>query len=170
VTETTTETEPAASSTASKPDSGPTLPSPRRRASKRLWLVFAVLAAAFTFLLVEGLGNSLDYFDTINQAFAQRATLGTTTFRLEGTVVPGTIQPTATGTSFSIAQGSHVVHVVNTGSPPQLFQPSIPVVVVGHFTTATSTNFASSSILVKHTSVYIAQHPGRVKANNGSVR
>jgi cytochrome c-type biogenesis protein CcmE len=170
VTETTTGTEPTASSTASNVDSGPALPLPRRRTSKRVWLVFVVLAVAFTFLLVEGLGNSLDYFDTINQALAQRATLGTTTFRLEGTVVPGTIHPTATGTTFAIAQGSHVVQVANTGSPPQLFQPSIPVVVVGHFTTATSLNFASNAILVKHTSVYIAQHPGRVKASNGSVR
>jgi cytochrome c-type biogenesis protein CcmE len=128
------------------------------------------LAAAFIFLLVEGLGSSLDYFDTINQALAQRATLGTTTFRLEGNVVAGTIHPTATGSDFLIGEGGHTVHVAYTGSPPQLFQPSIPVVVIGHFTTNTSLNFVSNAMLVKHTSVYIAQHPGRVKANNGSVR
>jgi cytochrome c-type biogenesis protein CcmE len=170
VTETTIDTEPADSATSSGPGTGPALPTPRRRTSKRLWFVFVVLAGAFTFLLVEGLGNSLDYFDTINQAFAQRSTLGTTTFRLEGTVVPGTIHATATGTNFSISDGSRTVQVANTGSPPQLFQPSIPVVVVGHFTTSTSTDFVSNSILVKHTSVYIAQHPGRVKAKNGSIR
>jgi cytochrome c-type biogenesis protein CcmE len=105
----------------------------------------------------------------VNQAFAHRATLGTTTFRLEGTVVPGSIRPTATGTDFAIAQGVHVVHVTNTGSPPQLFQSNIPVVVEGHFTSTTSTRFVSDSILVKHSADYIEQHPNRVKAPNGTV-
>jgi cytochrome c-type biogenesis protein CcmE len=132
--------------------------------------VFVVLAGALAFLLVEGLGSSLNYFDTVDQAFAHRATLGTTTFRLEGTVVPGSIRPTATGTDFAIAEGARVVHVTNTGSPPQLFQANIPVVVEGHFTSTTSSRFVSDSILVKHSANYIEQHRSRVKAPNGSVR
>ena len=36
-------------------------PGPDAGASRRLWLVFAVLLAAFVFLLVEGLGSSLNY-------------------------------------------------------------------------------------------------------------
>ena len=106
----------------------------------------------------------------MQQAFAHRSTLGTATFRLEGTVVPGTIHATARGTDFTIGEGPHVVQVANTGSPPALFQSNIPVVVVGHFTTATSLNFASNSILVKHSPNYIAKYPGRVKAPNGTVR
>ncbi len=125
--------------------------------------VFVLLAAALVFLLVEGLGSSLDYFDTVNQAYAHRATLGTSTFRLEGTVMPGSIRATATGTDFSICQGPHVVRVSNSGSPPTLFQPRIPVVVVGHFISDTSNAFVSNSIMVKHSATYSAQHPGRVK-------
>jgi cytochrome c-type biogenesis protein CcmE len=143
-------------------------PRRRRRRSTRLWIVFALLIGAFVFLLVEGLGSSLNYFDTVNQALAHRGTLGTTTFRLEGDVVPGSIHPTAVGTNFSICQGAHSVAVKNTGSPPQLFQVNIPVVVVGHFTSATSSAFVSNQILVKHTATYTAQHPGRVKANTGT--
>ena len=56
------------------------------------------------------------------------------------------------------------MHVANTGSPPQLFQARIPVVVVGHFTSDTSNEFVSNSILVKHSATYSAQYPGRVKA------
>ena len=63
---------------------GPALPRTRRRSSKRLWLVFAVLLAAFVFLLVEGLGSSLNFFDTVDQAFAHRATLGTTDLQPRG--------------------------------------------------------------------------------------
>ncbi len=150
--------------------SGPALPVPRRRGSKRLWVVFALLAAAFVFLLVEGLGSSLNYFDTVDQAIAHRGSLGTTTFRLEGDVVPGTIHSTAVGTDFTIADGSRELHVANTGSPPQLFQSNIPVVVVGHFASTTSLAFQSNQILVKHSSTYIAAHPSRVKAKNGTVR
>ena len=105
--------------------------------------MFVLLTVALVFLLVEGLGSSLDYFDTIDQAYAHRASLGTSTFRLEGTVVPGTIQATGTGTDFAMCQGPHVVQVTNTGSPPELFQPRIGVVVVGHFTSDTSNDFAS---------------------------
>jgi cytochrome c-type biogenesis protein CcmE len=141
----------------------------RRRTRRRLTVVFALLAAAVVFLLVEGLGSSLDYFDTVGQALSHRAQLGTTSFRLEGNVVPGSIRSTSQGADFRLCQGSHVVDVVNTGSPPQLFQSSIPVVVVGHFSSDTSTQFESNTIMVKHSATYSAQHPGRVHTTARSV-
>lgn len=136
----------------------------RRRTRGRLLVVFVLLAAALVFLLVEGLGSSLDYFDTVDQALAHRAQLGTTTFRLEGNVVPGSIRSTATGADFRLCEDTHVVNVVNTNSPPQLFQSNIPVVLVGHFTSNTSRTFLSNTIMVKHSATYTAQHPGRVRS------
>ena len=140
---------------------------PRRRL--RLWLMAAVLAAALVFLLVEGLGSSLDYFDTVGQALAHKSALGTSTVRLEGTVVPGSIRATAQGATFTIAgapvAGGPVsgvgrsVLVQNTGSPPALFQPDIPVVVVGHFVSTGSSRFVSDQIMVKHSAAYVAAHP-----------
>ncbi len=136
----------------------------RRRTTRRLLVVFVLLAAALVFLLVEGLGSSLDYFDTVDQALTHRAQLGTTTFRLEGNVVPGSIRATSTGADFKLCQGANVVDVVNTNSPPQLFQSNIPVVLVGHFSSATSRTYLSNTIMVKHSATYTAQHPGRVRA------
>jgi cytochrome c-type biogenesis protein CcmE len=136
----------------------------RRRTKRRLLLVFALLAAALVFLLVEGVGSSLDYFDTVNQALAHRAQLGTSTFRLEGNVVPGSIRSTATGADFRLCQGANVVDVVNTGSPPALFKSTPAVVVVGHFNSHTSRTFLSNAIMVKHSATYTAQHPGRVRS------
>jgi cytochrome c-type biogenesis protein CcmE len=137
--------------------------------SWRLLAVFAALAVALVFLLVEGLGSSLDYFDTVSQAMAHRQSLGTQTFRLEGTLVPSSLHATATGSDFTICQGSNDVHVVNTGSPPQLLSNGtvVPVVVVGHFRSTTSNEFDSNSILIKHSSTYAAQYPGRVKPQTG---
>ncbi len=166
---TTTEPSPPPVPPTSEERPGPPVPPPRRRQDEQA-RPCRVRAArwALVFLLVEGLGSSLDYFDTVDQALAHRSTLGTSTFRLEGTVVPGTIHPTSTGTNFDICQGPHVVHVDSVGSPPGLFQDRIPVVVVGHFTTATSADFASNSILVKHSATYDAQHPGRVRSPSAS--
>jgi cytochrome c-type biogenesis protein CcmE len=143
---------------------------PRRSRSRktkvRLAVAGAVLLGAFAYLLVEGLANSLNYFETVNQAIAQRATLGTQTFRLEGIVVPGTIRPTSTGVNFTVESSGVKEPVVETGQPPQLFQPDIPVVLVGHFAGQV---FASNQILVDHTSQYIAEYPSRVTAPNGSI-
>jgi cytochrome c-type biogenesis protein CcmE len=126
-----------------------------------------VLAAAFAFLLVKGLGSSLDYYLTVNQAVHQKATLGTRDFRLEGVVVPGTVHNTAAGVDFTVQSDGVSEEVSNTGTPPQLFQPNIPVVVVGHFS---GNAFDSNQIMVKHSASYIAAHPNRVTAPNGSKR
>jgi cytochrome c-type biogenesis protein CcmE len=145
------------------------MPPSRRKKKRKVRLIVAavILVGAFVFLLVEGLSNSLNYFETVNQAIAQRATLGSTTFRLEGLVVPGTIHPTSTGVNFTVESSGVSEPVVETGEPPQLFQPDIPVVLVGHFAGPV---FASDQIIVDHTAQYIAKYPSRVRAPNGTTR
>ena len=80
---------------------------------------------------------------------------------------PGSIRPTAAGVDFVVTSGSTHVTVRNTGSPPQLFQSDIPVIAVGHFD---GDQFVSDQILVKHSSTYIAAHPRRIVAPNGTKR
>ncbi len=133
----------------------------------RLIVVGAVLVGAFGFLLAKGLGGSLDYFETVDQAVHAKVMLGTKTFRLEGLVVPGTVHRSPSGVNFVAAGSKDRVHVINTGNPPELFQPDIPVVVVGHFVGDT---FVSNQIIVDHSSQYVAKYPNRVKAPNGSTR
>lgn len=133
--------------------------------------VLVVLALAVLALLSQGLLHSLNYFETVDQVLAKRAAIGTEVIRLEGVVKPGSIVRTSSGAKFVLTgSGSKQVRVDAHGSPPQLFQADIPVVVVGHFTTSTSNEFDGTQIMVKHTSTYIATHPNRVKAPNGSVR
>ena len=145
-------------------------PSPRRSRRRSVGVVI-VLVLAVLALLSQGLLHSLNYFETIDQAMASRATLGTTSFRLEGVVEAGTITRTSSGASFWMTGGrGREVFVDAHGTPPQLFQSNIPVVVEGHFTSATSDDFYATQILVKHSASYIAAHPSRVRAPNGSVR
>jgi len=130
-----------------------------------------VLVVVVVVLLSQGLLKSLNYFETVDQAWAQRASLGTKVIRLEGVVEPGTITRTNAGAAFTLTgSGTHHVLVTAEGSPPQLFQANIPVVVVGHFASATSLDFLGTQIMVKHSSSYIAAHPNRVKAPNGTSR
>ncbi len=153
-------------------DLTPVAPPRTKSSSRRRTIgVLVVLVIAILALLSQGLLHSLNYFDTVDQVFASRAKIGTTTIRLEGVVKPHTITRTATGASFWMTGGgSREVYVISRGTPPQLFQADIPVVVEGHFTTSRSRTFDGTQILVKHTSTYIAKYPKRVKAPNGSVR
>jgi cytochrome c-type biogenesis protein CcmE len=141
----------------------------RRGSGRRLRYVVvgAVLVGAVVFLLVKGLTSALDFYLPANQAVQQEATLGSSTFNLEGLVEPGSVHPTSVGVDFVVTAGSTKVQVDNTGSPPQLFQTDIPVIAVGHFSSGT---FVSDQILVKHSASYIAAHPGRVTAPNGTKR
>ena len=136
-------------------------------------MVGVVIVAAIGLLVFKGITSAIVFFKTANEAVAQRAALGNSTFQLEGTVVPGTVRdlskPGGTSVSFVVESRGVKVAVTNSGSPPQLFQPGIPVIVVGHFVGSTD-RFASDEILVKHSNSYIAAHPNRVKALNGTTR
>ena len=146
-------------------------PKSSSRSGKRSMLVLGALVLAIIALLSQGILHSLNYFETVDQALGQRAKIGTEVIRLEGVVKPGSIDRTSSGASFVLTGSrNHRVYVDAHGSPPELFQADIPVVVVGHFTSATSLDFDGTQILVKHTATYIAAHPRRVKAPNGTTR
>ena len=152
----------------SSPPTPPNPAAPRRQSHRlRYAMVGLVLVGALAFLLFKGVDGALNYYLTADQAVHQKASLGDRTFNLEGVVEPGSIHATARGVDFTVGSGSTRVPVVNTGSPPQLFQVDVPVIAVGHFDGST---FVSDQILVKHSSTYIAQNPGRVRAPNGTKR
>jgi cytochrome c-type biogenesis protein CcmE len=136
---------------------------------RRLIVVFCILACVVGFLLYKGLTSAIVYFKTANQAVADRASLGNSTFQIEGLVVPGSVRRTGPSSlDFAISSNNIVVRVENQGSPPSLFQADIPVVLVGHFLGASDV-FSSDEILIKHSNQYIAAHPNRVRAPNGSI-
>ncbi len=134
------------------------------RAQLRMWLAAAAVIACIAYLLIQGMTNSLVYFHTVPGALAKRAQLGGSYFRLEGTVVKGSIRKVPGGVDFSVAGGGREVSVLDRGNPPQLFAAGIPVVLEGHFL-GNGNTFWSNQILVKHSSSYIAAHPNRVKGD-----
>jgi cytochrome c-type biogenesis protein CcmE len=145
--------------------------SPRDLKPPRRWrwpavLVAVGLLAVFGFVLVRGLTNATLFFYNADEAVAKKASLGDHRFRLQGVVMPGSVHERPTGVAFTVTWNGVEVPVDNTGAPPQLFRDSIPVVVEGHWSGDT---FDSDQILVKHTEVYDAKHPDRVKQANDQV-
>jgi cytochrome c-type biogenesis protein CcmE len=141
-----------------------------RSTRRRLLVVGAVLAAAVGFLLYKGLTTAVVFFKTANEAIAQRHVLGDATFQIEGVVVPGTVHRLGPAElAFEIESKGVKVQVHDEGSPPQLFEPGIPVVLVGHFV-GSSDLFSSDEIMVKHSNVYVAAHPAQGRRADGSLR
>jgi cytochrome c-type biogenesis protein CcmE len=124
----------------------------------RVVVALAAIAAALIILFVN-LGQATQFFRTADQAVAQRAKLGHRRFRIEGTVVDGSVHTAGQQVAFVIESKGARVDVLHTGDPPQLFKPGIPVVLEGRFE---GQHFASDRILVKHTESYKVQHPDRV--------
>lgn len=141
---------------------------PGRSTRRRLLVVGAVLAAAIGFLLYKGLTTAVVFYETANEAIAQRHALGDSTFQIEGVVVPGSVHRLGPGElAFEIESKGVKVQVHDEGDPPQLFEPGIPVVLVGHFVGA-SDLFSSDEIMVKHSNVYVAARPTRARTPHGS--
>jgi len=137
---------------------------PSRRSGRgRLIGVGVVLVAAFAFLVVKGLGTSLDYYLTVDQAVHQEATLGDKDFRIMGTVDGGTVHQTTDGVDFTISNAGVSEPITFVGSPPQLFAAGIGVVLVGHFADG-ATVFDSNQMLIKHSSDYSPATPAQAKA------
>lgn len=82
-------------------------------------------------------------------------------FRMQGNVVPGSVEQSADGVTFVISYRGAEVPVNHTGTPPELFGPDIPVVIEGTFT---GSRFTSDQILIKHDNEYDEDNPDRIKA------
>lgn len=159
--------------TTSSPDAGPALdlrprsaPAPRRRRGLAAFVVVGLLVLA-GFVLWRGLANATLYFYNADEAVAQRDDLGDSRFRLQGTVVDGSVAEEPTGVRFEVTFNGVEVPVDHTGAPPDLFQEGMPVVVEGHWQ---GDVFASDEILVKHDEVYVEENGDRLReADEGGV-
>lgn len=131
--------------------------------NRRANLAVAAIVAVLGLVVFKGLGSATVYFRTAGEAVEQRDSLGTRRFRIEGVVVPGSVQTVGQTVNFAIEDGA-TVKVVHQGDPPELFQPNIPVVLEGRFTSKTGDAvFASDRIMIKHSSEYEEANPKRVK-------
>jgi cytochrome c-type biogenesis protein CcmE len=136
-----------------------TAPAKRRRGLPAALILVAVVAA-LGFLAVKALGDASLFFLNADEAVEQRADLGDDRFRMQGTVVEGSVDESDDGVAFEVEFNDVVAEVVHNGDPPELFQPGIPVVLEGNWE---GDVFASDRILVKHSSEYEAENEDRLQ-------
>lgn len=142
---------------------------PRRefeRTRLRLGVVIALVCAAIAFVVIQGLGDATTYFLNADEAVARRTELGDDRFRLQGTVVEGSVEDVgsndAPAVRFDVEFHCDTVPVLHEGNRPELFQPGIPVVLEGAYADDDDV-YRSDSIIVKHTEEYSAEEKERLE-------
>jgi cytochrome c-type biogenesis protein CcmE len=133
---------------------------PRRR--RRNWPAVGLLAVALigiSVVLFQGLSSATSYYCTANEVGVKSGCSGTKRFRLEGTVVPGTIVNASDAVDFTVLAGGATVAVHHRGAPQELFRECIAVVVEGNLV---GKDFESDEMLIKHSESYAKANPDRV--------
>jgi cytochrome c-type biogenesis protein CcmE len=143
-------------------------PRRRKRKSPVMYGALALIVVAIGFVLFQGLNNAALYYRNADEAIAQKQSLGTRRFRVQGVVQPG-VTKVGQEVDFVIqfpagaATPDNTIEVRHTGDPPDLFQAGLPVVLEGHWS-ADGSFFASDRILVKHSEEYKAENPDRLNS------
>ncbi len=139
----------------------------RRSGGSRRWLAGAgvvVLIGALGVVLFKGLSDAALFYYNVDEAIAKQDEIGDQRFRMQGNVIDGTIERTDGGVSFVIAYGDEQLQVINTGAPPELFKPEIPVILEGNFGERSGEPvFLSDQILIRHDSTYDEENEERIK-------
>ena len=130
----------------------------RRRRGVGPLLVAGLLVVA-ALIVWQFLTNATLYFCNADEVGHRSECSGTKRFRLQGTVVTGSIAQ-GTPMTFVVSFNGTTIPVSYDGEPGGIFKEDIPVVVEGHMTGST---FTGERILVKHSNAYVQQNPERVK-------
>jgi len=165
------------------PAAGDLSPRPVIARRRRRWVPLAivgVVGVAVLALLFSVLGSAALFFKNADEAVSERQSLGSKRFRMQGTVVPGTVSDVTTtdgvaGVAFTIAYHDVRVDVVHVGAMRELFQPGVPVVLEGRWEprpapaldgvacrASDGWHFASDNMVVKHDNEYTAKGSERV--------
>lgn len=141
-------------------------------------VLIAVVALAIGALLFKTLGDASLFFKNVDEAVQERSSLGEKRFRMQGSVVPGTIADGEIAgrgaVFFSVSYNGVIADVASYDNPTELFKDGIPVVLEGRweatppagaFTNGARDGwyFASDRILVKHDATYTTEESSRLK-------
>jgi cytochrome c-type biogenesis protein CcmE len=133
---------------------------PRRRRAWPWAIVLGLVFAAAAIILFQGLSNATVYFCNANEVGQRADCMPGKRFRVQGTVVQGSVQRVDADTDFTITYAGATIPIHYQGEPGGIFKEGLPVVVEGRM--GTDGTFAGDRVLVKHTEQYRAENPGRV--------
>lgn len=150
------------------------------KSAGRKWmprLILAGLAVAFVAVLLQTLGDASLFFLNVDEAIERRDELGEQRFTIQGTPVDRAVEVNVDGqqaVAFTLQFEGTTADVVHIGALAETFQPSVPVVLEGHWTQgapadadfSTGANdgyhFESTRMLVKHDNDYRVDNEARL--------
>lgn len=146
------------------------------RAGQRRWVTITgvVLVVVIGFIMVQFLRDATLFFRNVDEAIEQRDELGERRFRLQGRVIPESVESIGHVVTFQLMHNCSVTAVRHLTDPPELFaNPWTPVVLEGHWqpdsveliTGADDHVFVSDRMLIKHTNAYSSDNLDRVDSN-----
>ena len=101
--------------------------------------------------LMFNLSDALVYYRTPTEVIQEVQADPDARMRLGGQVETGTVVATDGGVEFMVTDGVNAIQVSHTGTPQQLFQEGIGVVVEGSWD---GSEFSSDTMIVKHDEQY----------------
>jgi cytochrome c-type biogenesis protein CcmE len=119
-----------------------------------------VLVGALGLVVFNGLTDAATFYYNVDEAVAKQDELGDQRFRMQGNVIEGSIDETDAGVDFVIAFGDAELPVTHVGTPPELFNEEIPIIIEGNFV---GDEFHSDEILIKHDSTYEEENDARLR-------
>ncbi|MDZ7333691.1 MAG: cytochrome c maturation protein CcmE [candidate division KSB1 bacterium] len=124
--------------------------------NKKLLIGGLIIFIVVVYLFWSGMKDSSVYFLTVDEFFAQAHQLEGKGTRINGEVVPGSIQWDAPRLllSFQLTDGNKVLNVQHKGVAPDTFQEGLSVVVEGKYENGT---FNATQIMTKCPSKYEAK-------------
>lgn len=136
-----------------------------RRAVVQLGIGMAVIVAALGFLAYQGLSHALVYYITPSELLAKGASAQGEQLNLGGQVRPGSIRwnKTTHRLRFILQDPRASIPVTSGELDRPLFAGGIGAVVQGTYGRGV---FHATSVLVKHSSDYVAPKPGQVPGND----
>jgi len=138
-------------------------PRRKRRISLPAMALLVAVIAIGGFVMVKALGSATTFYRNADEAVAQQNSLGVKRFRLQGTVVPGTVLQTGDGVTFEIAYNGVPITVHHVGDPPEMFKENQAVLLEGHFDADGTDTYDSDLMIVKHSEVYKEKEQERLK-------
>lgn len=130
-----------------------------RRSRGVLVAVVVLIVAAAGFLVSRALTDATTFFYNVDEAVERRDDLGTDRFRMQGSVVPGTLETTSDGVTFTIVYNGVEAEVRHRGDPPELFGDTIPIVIEGRWEGVV---FGSDRMLIRHDENYVEDNGDRL--------
>ncbi len=145
------------------PRTGPETPSPAA-GTKRKWLPMIVIAGVLVaggVIVTQFLRSAVDYYCNVDEVGTRSGCDVNRRLRVQGVVQRGTVRSAGSDTDFVIAFNGAEMAVSYDGEPGGIFKECIPVVVHGHFDTASDT-FLGDRVEVKHSDEYVAVNDERL--------